>query len=100
MCQEGKGAPLARERFGSGAQPIAGVERGDTRTSVELFGLQRMPGDGTGREERCVSYGELYDGLREMQANTFEHVHLENNILFPRALELERTIRQERTSGF
>ena len=100
VSHEEKGTPLPRTRFDSVAQPIAVMERDHTQTGGELFDLQRMTGDFTVPEEGCVSYRELYDGLREMQANTFEHVHLENNILFPRALELERTIRHERTSGF
>ena len=30
----------------------------------------------------------LYDGLSELEAQMHIHVHLENNILFPRALAL------------
>jgi regulator of cell morphogenesis and NO signaling len=34
----------------------------------------------------------LYRELHEFEADLHEHVHLENNILFPRAVELEATI--------
>ena len=37
----------------------------------------------------CTSYQTLYQELREFEADLHEHVHLENNILFPRAMELE-----------
>jgi regulator of cell morphogenesis and NO signaling len=37
----------------------------------------------------CVSYQVLYRDLQEFEADLHEHVHLENNILFPRAVEME-----------
>lgn len=36
----------------------------------------------------CNSYRAMLDGLREIELDTHRHVHLENNILFPRALGL------------
>jgi regulator of cell morphogenesis and NO signaling len=46
-------------------------------------------------EGACGSYQALYGGLQEMEKDLHRHIHLENNILFPRALELEKG-RQER----
>jgi regulator of cell morphogenesis and NO signaling len=40
----------------------------------------------------CMSYKALYDQLREFEADLHQHVHLENNILFPRAVELESAV--------
>ena len=37
----------------------------------------------------CASYQALYRDLQEFEADLHEHVHLENNILFPRAVEME-----------
>lgn len=37
----------------------------------------------------CSSYQRLYGELRQFEADLHMHVHLENNILFPRAVELE-----------
>jgi len=37
----------------------------------------------------CASYQALYRALQEFEADLHEHVHLENNILFPRAVEME-----------
>ena len=39
--------------------------------------------------DACTSYKALYEALREFEADLHQHVHLENNILFPRAVELE-----------
>ncbi len=40
----------------------------------------------------CESYREVYRSLAEFEADMHTHVHLENNILFPRAVELEAKI--------
>lgn len=42
-------------------------------------------------EGACFSYRELYRRLASFEAETHEHIHLENNVYFPRALQLERS---------
>ena len=37
----------------------------------------------------CVSYQALYKALAEFETDMHQHVHLENNILFPRAIAME-----------
>ena len=39
--------------------------------------------------DACTSFKALYESLREFEADLHQHVHLENNVLFPRAVELE-----------
>lgn len=39
--------------------------------------------------DACMSYRELYGSLEAFEADLHTHVHLENNILFPRAVEME-----------
>jgi regulator of cell morphogenesis and NO signaling len=36
--------------------------------------------------EACDSWRALYQGLEELEVDLMDHIHLENNILFPRAL--------------
>ncbi len=43
----------------------------------------RVPDDG------CPSYELLYQGLRAFEEDLHQHIHLENNLLFPRAVEME-----------
>jgi regulator of cell morphogenesis and NO signaling len=42
--------------------------------------------------DACPTFRGLYHGLAEFERDLHQHVHLENNILFPRALELERRV--------
>ncbi len=43
-------------------------------------------------QDACTSYQALYRELQEFETDLHQHVHLENNILFPRAVELEPTV--------
>jgi regulator of cell morphogenesis and NO signaling len=42
--------------------------------------------------DACTSYKALYQDLREFEADLHQHVHLENNVLFPRSVELEAAV--------
>ena len=53
------------------------------RKMREITNGYTMPGDA------CMSFKALYQGLQEFEADLHQHIHLENNILFPRAVELE-----------
>jgi len=39
--------------------------------------------------DACTSYQMMLNGLEEMELDLHEHIHKENNVLFPRVLELE-----------
>ncbi|MEW6128578.1 MAG: iron-sulfur cluster repair di-iron protein [Acidobacteriota bacterium] len=40
--------------------------------------------------DACISYQTLYEALPSFEADLHQHIHLENNVLFPRTLELEK----------
>ncbi len=42
--------------------------------------------------DACTSYQATYQELRQFEEDLHLHVHLENNILFPRAVELEAAV--------
>lgn len=39
-------------------------------------------------EDVCETFEKTYNKLQELEADTFQHIHLENNILFPRLRNL------------
>jgi regulator of cell morphogenesis and NO signaling len=39
--------------------------------------------------EACTTYRALYEGLVRFERELHEHVHLENNVLFPRVVSLQ-----------
>lgn len=42
----------------------------------------------------CGSYVAMLKGLEDMELDLHEHIHKENNILFPRVIELEQRLRR------
>jgi regulator of cell morphogenesis and NO signaling len=47
----------------------------------------------TTAEDARPIFHAFYDGLREFEQDLHQHVHLDNNILFPRAIELDASIK-------
>ncbi len=42
--------------------------------------------------DACASYKLLFKMLEEFESDLFIHIHLENNIMFPKAIEIEKTL--------
>jgi len=57
-----------------------------------LKAMRKLSGGYQAPAEACESYREVYRSLAEFEADMHTHVHLENNILFPRAVELEAKV--------
>ena len=51
--------------------------------------IRSLTSDYTAPADACTSSKALYEALKEFEADLHQHVHLENNILFPRAVEME-----------
>jgi regulator of cell morphogenesis and NO signaling len=43
-------------------------------------------------EDACPSFQALYFGLEELEKDLHQHIHLENNVLFPNAVRLEQKV--------
>lgn len=52
--------------------------------------LRRVTNDYKAPSDSCNTYKLTYAKLEEMESDIFQHIHLENNILFPRLLELKK----------
>jgi regulator of cell morphogenesis and NO signaling len=46
-------------------------------------------------QDGCTTYRMVYRALAAFEADLHQHIHLENNILFPRAIEVEEKLRSE-----
>ena len=68
------------------ATPIAVMEHEHDRAGALLSELRTITDGYRAPDWACETYRALYHGLSEMEAQMHVHVHLENNILFPRAL--------------
>lgn len=61
--------------------------------------LRRLTNDYTVPNDVCLSYEKLYEALQAFEEDLHQHVHLENNILFPRAIALEAERRAAYSTG-
>lgn len=82
-------APLPEFVCGSVAHPIARMEQEHDDAGVALQKMRMLTHDYSAPEDACNTFLALLDGLRGLEADMHQHVHKENNILFPRALALE-----------
>lgn len=51
--------------------------------------MRTVAGNYLAPADACISYQTLYQALQELEADLHQHIHLENNLLFPRAVEME-----------
>jgi regulator of cell morphogenesis and NO signaling len=78
--------------FGSVANPIRVMEHEHDNTGNALSHIRNLTGDFQVPNDACNTYRATIAGLHELEVDMHQHVHKENNILFPRAIELERSV--------
>jgi regulator of cell morphogenesis and NO signaling len=87
---EAKGIPMPPVPFGTIANPIAMMEREHVSAGDALGKIRDLTHDYQLPSYACSTVQALYAGLQALEADLHVHIHLENNILFPRAIALER----------
>ena len=87
------GATLPVGCFASVEMPIARMLAEHDDAGALLAKIRSLTGDFDPPETACPSYRRLYSGLEGFEQDLHRHIHLENNILFPRAVHLERKLR-------
>jgi len=83
------GTPKPRSCFATVANPIAMMTQEHDAAGTLIAEIRRLSGNFTTPEDACPTFHAFYDGLREFEQDLHQHIHLENNILFPRAIELD-----------
>jgi len=83
------GKPRPRPAFGTVENPVHMMELEHESAGEALKEISNLSSNHTPPENACFSYRTLYAALKEFETDLHQHVHLENNILFPRAIELE-----------
>jgi regulator of cell morphogenesis and NO signaling len=78
--------------FGSVAMPIAMMRHEHEEAGVLLSMIRALSNGFVPPEGACPTFRALYRALAEFEKDLHQHVHLENNILFPRAEELESRV--------
>jgi regulator of cell morphogenesis and NO signaling len=86
------GQGIAASPFGSIQAPIGMMEHEHESAGQALARLRELTNGYVPPEGACNTFRGLYHGLAELEKALHEHIHLENNVLFPRAARLEEEL--------
>jgi regulator of cell morphogenesis and NO signaling len=74
-------------------EPIRIMESDHEAAGDILEQMQQLTNNYTAPANACNSYQFLFKKLKELDEDLHQHIHLENNLLFPKALSLEKELR-------
>jgi len=75
--------------FGTIQNPIRMMEYEHTSAGDALYQIRELSNNYSHPEDACNTFKALYSELKEFEEDLHKHIHLENNILFPKSIILE-----------
>jgi regulator of cell morphogenesis and NO signaling len=84
------GEPAPQPFFGTVENPIRMMENEHESAGENMEEIRLLSSNFTPPEGACTSYRVLFAKLQEFEQDLHRHVHLENNILFSKALRMEK----------
>ncbi|MDH3649757.1 MAG: iron-sulfur cluster repair di-iron protein [Saprospiraceae bacterium] len=91
--RQGQSSPVPP--FGSVANPVSMMEHEHDTAGSLVKEISALSDNYTPPPEACNTYRVLYYKLEEFEGDLHKHIHLENNILFPKAVQLEKQLEQK-----
>ena len=79
--------------FGTVNNPIEMMEHEHENAGDIFKTIAKLSNNYTPPEEACNTFKALYAKLQEFEQDLHQHIHLENNILFPKAIQLEKQLK-------
>lgn len=76
--------------FGTVANPIAMMTQEHDAAGTLMADIRELSSDYTPPVGACPTFHAFYTGLHEFEQDLHQHIHLENNILFPRAIQMDQ----------
>lgn len=83
----GRKAPVPH--FGTVKNPVRMLMMEHEMAGQILKEIRQLSGGFSVPKDGCISYETLYKAMDALEQDLHLHIHLENNILFPRAVEME-----------
>nr|WP_294895237.1 iron-sulfur cluster repair di-iron protein [uncultured Pedobacter sp.] len=87
-----EGRKLSNAPFGKVNNPTQMMETEHEKAGEDMQAIRTLTNNFELPQGACNSYQILFKKLAEFENDLFNHVHLENNILFPKAIALEKEI--------
>ena len=86
------GTKIERPRFDTVDNPIRIMETDHEEAGAIFRKIANLTKNYTPPAGACNTFRAFYSKLDEFEQDLHQHVHLENNILFPKAMKLEREL--------
>lgn len=77
-------------RFGTVANPVRVMKIEHEKVGDLLSKMRSLSNDYLLPDGACPSFTALYHRFTDLERDIHQHIHLENNLLFPKAIELEQ----------
>lgn len=84
------GEAMPQPQFGTVGNPIAMMKAEHEDEGDRFEAMSKLTNGFTPPDYACNTWRVSYSLLKEFQDDLFQHIHLENNILFPKAIEMEK----------
>lgn len=88
--QENRTAAFAP--FGTVNNPIRMMLMEHDTAGDLLREMRKLSADYAVPADACISFKTFYEALAAFEQDLHQHIHLENNLLFPKAIELEESV--------
>ncbi|MEC5158841.1 iron-sulfur cluster repair di-iron protein [Chryseobacterium sp. MP_3.2] len=88
-----KGEDLVIPHFGTVESPVAMMKHEHTVVGDLFVKIENLTNNYQFPADACGTYQVTYKMLEDFEKDLHTHIHLENNILFPKAIELEKTFK-------
>lgn len=88
----GKGYSATLPNFGSVQHPVQVMMTEHDTDGELLVKMRELSKDYKIPEDACSSFTALYTRMKALEKDLHQHIHLENNLVFPKAVELEREL--------
>jgi len=85
------GEELPKPHFGTVENPVAMMKHEHTTEGERFQKIAELTSNYQFPEDACGTYQVTFRMLEDFEQDLHKHIHLENNILFPKAIELEKT---------
>ena len=86
-----KNESFAPAPFGSVQNPVSMMEHEHDSAGNALRAMKQASHGYSAPSDSCISYQTLYQALAAFETDLHQHIHLENNVLFPRAVAMEQS---------
>lgn len=86
------GTTIDRPAFGTIQSPINMMEMEHTAAGGDMEAIRTLTQNYELPADACATYRVAFSKLQEFEDDLFNHIHLENNILFPKAIALEKEL--------